>query len=363
MRLIYCVMVTVAAMVLTMTHALLSFASAEEIRYAEVVPNQKLIFPQDHGAHPDFRTEWWYITGHVETSSGTPLGFQVTFFRSRTGVGEDSKSKFAPQQILFAHAAIADPRHDKLRHDEKIARAGFGNHAKVGMMDIALNKWTMQMRENIISARISSKDFSLDLALTPTQTPIAQGENGYSQKSSNPQHASYYASLAQVKVSGKIIVDGKEETVTGKAWFDHEWSSQYLAAEAAGWDWLGANLDDGGAVMAFRMRGVGGQTIWAGGTRVTADGRATKMSPQQITFTPIETWRSPRTGATYPVAMRVDVASESFELKPWMNDQELDSSRSTGITYWEGATDLIQNKKRVGRGYLELTGYAKKIRF
>jgi predicted secreted hydrolase len=351
------------AMVLMMAHALASLASAKEIRYADVVRDQKLVFPQDHGAHPYFRTEWWYVTGHVETSSGTPLGFQVTFFRSRTGVSEDSKSRFAPKQILFAHAAIADPRHGKLRHDEKIARVGFGNHTKVGAMDIALNKWTMKMADNIISARISSKDFSFDLLLTPSQAPILQGENGYSQKSSNPAQASYYASFAQVKVSGNIMVDGKSETVTGKAWFDHEWSSEYMAADASGWDWLGANLDDGGALMVFRMRGADGQAIWAGGTRVMADGRVTKLTPPQIVFTPLESWRSPRTSATYPVAMRVDVANESFELKPRMNDQELDSSRSTGITYWEGATDLIQNKRRVGRGYLELTGYANKVRF
>jgi predicted secreted hydrolase len=351
------------AIILIMARALASLASAEETRYADVVRDHKLTFPQDHGAHPDFRTEWWYVTGQVETSSGTPLGFQVTFFRSRTGVGEDSKSKFAPKQILFAHAAIADARHGKLRHDEKIARVGFGNHTKVGAMDIALNKWTMKMADNIISARISSKNFSFDLLLTPSQPPILQGENGYSQKGSNPKQASYYVSFAQVKVSGKVIVDGKAETVTGKAWFDHEWSSEYLASDAAGWDWLGANLDDGGALMAFQMRGADGKALWAGGTRVMPDGKVSKMSPQQITFTPLQTWRSPRTSATYPVAMRVDVANESFELRPWMNDQELDSSRSTGITYWEGATDLIQNKQRVGRGYLELTGYAKKLRF
>jgi predicted secreted hydrolase len=342
---------------------LISNVIAQPAQFAEVVPNQKLTFPQDHGAHPDFRTEWWYVTGHVETSSGTPLGFQVTFFRSRTGVGEDSKSKFAPQQILFAHAAIADPRHGKLRHDEKIARAGFGNHAKVGAMDIALNKWTMRMNENIISTRVSSKDFALDLSLTPSQAPILQGENGYSKKGSNPNQASYYVSFAQVNVTGKIIIDGKPETVTGKAWFDHEWSSEIMAADVSGWDWLGANLDDGGAVMAFRMRGADGQAIWAGGTRVYANGKITKLTPDRISFIPLQTWRSSRTGATYPVSMRVNAGDETFELKPWMNDQELDSSRSTGITYWEGATDLIQNTQRVGRGYLELTGYSKKLRF
>ncbi len=342
---------------------LAQLALAEPIRFADVTPGHALMFPQDHGAHPAFRTEWWYVTGHVQTSSGTPLGFQVTFFRSRTGVGEDSKSKFAPQQILFAHAAIADPRHGKLRHDEKVARAGFGNHANASAMDIVLNNWTMKMTDAVIATRVASKDFSLDLVLMPTQPPILQGANGYSQKGPSVGQASYYASFAQVNVSGKVMVEGKSETVTGKAWFDHEWSSDIMSADVSGWDWLGANLDDGGAVMAFRMRATDGRGIWAGGTRVAGDGKVVKLTPDQITFTPIETWRSPRTATQYPVAMRVDVAGETFELKPWMNDQELDSSRSTGITYWEGAVDLLRNKQRVGRGYLELTGYGKKLQF
>jgi len=340
-----------------------SVALAEPVRFAEVTLAHALMFPQDHGAHPAFRSEWWYVTGHVETSSGTPLGFQVTFFRTRTGVGEDSPSKFAPQQILFAHAAIADPSHGKLRHDEKVARAGFGNVVKVGAMDIALNNWTMKMTGNVIATRVTSRDFSLDLVLAPTQPPILQGVNGYSQKGKNVGQASYYTSFAQVSVSGKIMVDGKSEKVIGKAWFDHEWSSEILSADVSGWDWLGANLDDGGAVMAFRMRATDGRGIWAGGTRVMADHTVVKLTPGQITFTPKETWRSPRTAANYPVAMHVDVAGETFELKPWMNDQELDSSRSTGITYWEGAVDLIRNKQRVGQGYLELTGYGKKLKF
>ncbi len=338
-------------------------ALAEPVRFADVVPDHALTFPQDHGAHPAFRTEWWYVTGHVETRTGTPLGFQVTFFRSRTGVGEDSPSKFSPQQILFAHAAIADPRHGKLRHDEKVARAGFGNAAKVGAMDIALNNWTMKMTDNVIATRVASKEFSLDLILKPSQPPILQGANGYSQKGQNVSQASYYASFAQVSVSGKIMVDGKSENVTGKAWFDHEWSSEIMSADVSGWDWLGANLDDGGALMAFRMRAADGRGVWAGGTRVMADHTIIKLTPEQITFTPMETWRSPRTSANYPVSMRVEVAGETFELKPWINDQELDSSRSTGITYWEGAVDLLRNKQRVGRGYLELTGYGKKLRF
>ncbi len=166
-----------------------------------------------------------------------------------------------------------------------------------------------------------------------------------------------------MQVSGSVVVEGKRETVSGIAWFDHEWSSEYMAADASGWDWLGANFDDGGALMAFRMRGKDGGVIWAGGTRVAVDGRAQALGPNEVAFTPLRQWRSPRTGADWPVAMTVRAGSETFELKPWMDDQELDSSRSTGITYWEGAVDVMQDNARRGRGYLELTGYARALRF
>jgi predicted secreted hydrolase len=192
---------------------------------------------------------------------------------------------------------------------------------------------------------------------------LLQGDNGVSRKGPLPQHASYYVSMVQLAVTGNVTVGGKTENVTGASWFDHEWSSEYLASNAQGWDWLGASFDDGGALMAFRMRAKNGGALWAAATRVSADGKIVKMRPDEVEFTPLRTWRSPRTGAGWPVEMKVRVGAEIFLLKPWMDDQELDSARSTGITYWEGATDLITNEKRVGRGYLELTGYAKPIKF
>ncbi len=336
-------------------------------RPTPVTPNPSLTFPRDHGAHPAIRTEWWYATGHLQTASGKPFGFQVTFFRSRTGVGEGSPSKFAPSQILFAHAAIADPELGKLRHDERIARAGFGNFAKTGAMDVKLEQWTMQMSDNLIHTKIPAKDFTLDLKLgltkPPLPRPLLQGESGYSRKGPASTDASYYLSLPQLAVSGDVMVNGKTEAVTGVAWFDHEWSSDYLASDAVGWDWLGANFADGGAMMAFQMRGKNGSLVWASGTRVFAGGQIVKYGRDAVRFTTINTWKSPRTGATWPVSQTLSIGDEMFALKPWFNDQELDSSRSTGIIYWEGAADVLRENKPVAKGYLELTGYAKPIKF
>jgi predicted secreted hydrolase len=345
----------------------------DNVAYAKVTPNPTLTFPKDHGAHPAFRTEWWYVTGHVQTETGKPFGFQVTFFRSNTGISGKSvtSSRFLPSQILFAHAAIADPSLGKLRHDDRIARQGFGNTSSVDSLNIQLEKWQMQWVNDKIFTRVKAKDFALDFSLKPTLAPLLQGENGFSRKGPAPDQASYYVSLPQLRVEGTLDIDGKSQRVTGTAWFDHEWSSEIINNDAQGWDWLGANLADGGALMAFQMRDKKGDVLWSAGTRVNNNGSVTRLNKNEIAFTPLRTWQSPRTGARWPVAMRVRAGDETFDLEPWMDDQELDSARSTGIIYWEGAVDvMLQDKngdkkqdKKLGLGYLELTGYAKSIKF
>lgn len=338
------------------------------VPYATVTPLRSFSFPRDHGAHPEFRTEWWYVTGHVATDAGKSLGFQVTFFRTRTGIGEGSPSRFAPTQILFAHAAIADPAVGRLRHDDRIARQGFGARAATDSLDLRLENWSMRQVGTQIVAQLKAKDFAIDLVLTPG-TPLLQGEAGFSRKGPGANQASYYVSLPQTAVEGVIEVEGKREKVRGTAWFDHEWSSEIISdgdsggASASGWDWLGANLDDGGALMAFQMRTKSGDVLWAAGTRVAREGGITRFGQHDVAFTPLRVWQSPRSGARWPVAMRVRAGTETFELAPWMDDQELDSARSTGIIYWEGAVDLILAGQKRGHGYLELTGYAKAIKF
>jgi len=314
--------------------------AATEVHYASVGPGARLRFPRDHGAHPDFRTEWWYVTGWLERG-GQPLGFQVTFFRARARWGSDNPSKFTPRQILLAHAALADPQHGRLRHDQRAARDALGlAGAATRSTDAWIDDWRLALDKDIYRTRIAARDFTLDLALKASRAPLLQGEGGFSRKGHRPEEASYYYSRPQLAVSG--TVDG--EAVTGRAWLDHEWSSQYLAPEAVGWDWVGLNLEGGRSLMAFRIRDKRGGVYFA---------------PPGVSFTPRRTWRSPRTDVEYPVAMRVEANGQAYDLEPLMDDQELDARRSTGTIYWEGAMRALQSGKEVGRGYLELTGYWK----
>ena len=326
--------------------------------YARVQPGVELQFPRDHGSHPQFRTEWWYLTGRVKDARGGELGIQITFFRNRPRVAEDNPSRFAPRQLLFAHAALADAGTGKLLHDQRAARAGFGlAEAQQGRTDVAIDDWSLSQTAGGYSAKIVAREFEYALDFKVTQRLLLQGERGLSRKGPLPAQASYYYSQPQLAVSGSVTVKGEKREVSGAAWLDHEWSSEYLAAEAAGWDWIGLNLADGGALMAFRMRDKRGGTLWAGGTLRTAEGRLRSFEPGEVRFEPLRRWRSPRTRTEYPVALRVRAGDLEFELKPMMDDQELDSRASTGTIYWEGAVSAISGGKLLGSGYLELTGY------
>ncbi|MGP1678425.1 MAG: lipocalin-like domain-containing protein [Burkholderiales bacterium] len=331
--------------------------------YAQVKPGVELQFPRDHGSHPQFRTEWWYLTGWVKKADGTELGIQITFFRNRPGVAEDNPSRFAPRQLLFAHAALADAKTGKLLHDQRAARAGFGlAEAKEGSTDVWIDDWSLQQTDSGYSARIAARDFGYALEFKVTQPLLLQGERGLSRKGPLPAQASYYYSQPQLAVSGTITVKGEQFAVSGSAWLDHEWSSEYLANEAVGWDWVGLNLADGGALMAFRIRDKQGRVYWAGGALRGADGRVHVLGPADVRFEPTRRWRSPRTGAEYPVAMRLRAGEFELELEPMMDDQELDSRASTGTIYWEGAVRARAAGKLQGYGYLELTGYWRPLR-
>ncbi|MBA2690106.1 MAG: carotenoid 1,2-hydratase [Burkholderiales bacterium] len=331
--------------------------------YADVT-GQALSFPRDFGAHPNYRTEWWYVTGWLSTPDNKPLGFQVTFFRSRLAIDAANPSAFAPKQLVFAHAALADPTKGRLLHDQRVARAGFGlAEVKEGDTDASIGDWRLARgSDDHYRAHIRGSDFSFQLTFVPTQPVLLQGERGYSRKGPRPAQASYYYSRPQLAASGSIERDGKQQPVTGTAWLDHEWSSEYLAADAVGWDWTGVNLNDGGALMLFRIRGKNGEPVWAGGTWRRQDGTMVTFAPDAIGFTALRRWRSPRTNTEYPVAMRVKAGDLVLDLQPLMDDQELDSRASTGTVYWEGAVEVKQAGLPVGRGYLELTGYSKPLK-
>jgi predicted secreted hydrolase len=331
--------------------------------YPVVRPGYALAFPRDHGAHPQYRTEWWYVTGWLRDGAGRDLGFQVTFFRNRPRIAEASPSAFAPRQLLFAHAALADPARGRLLHDQRAARAGFGlAAAREEVTDVHIDDWSIVLSRDTYRARIAAAEFGLDLALESTQGALLQGEGGYSRKGPAPAQASYYYSRPHLAVSGTVERGGRREPVEGAAWLDHEWSSEYLAAAASGWDWIGINLADGGALMAFRIRAKAGGAFWAGGALRAADGRLRSFAPREIRFEPLRSWRSPRSDVTYPVAMRVHAGGLEVDVEPLMDDQELDSRASTGTIYWEGAVRAARAGRPAGRGYLELTGYWKPLK-
>jgi predicted secreted hydrolase len=326
--------------------------------YAPVHPGVGLRFAADHGAHPAFRTEWWYVTGWLKTADKRDLGFQVTFFRSRPDADPANPSAFAPRQILFAHAALSDPAVGHLLHDQRIARAGFGlAEASTADTDIVLDDWRLKRgADGRYATHVTARDFALDLTLSPTQPLMLQGAAGYSRKGPRPEQASYYYSVPHLAVSGALMRNGRRVAVTGEAWLDREWSSTLLDPSAVGWDWAGINLDDGAELTAFQVRDAAGRALWSGGSFRKPGGAVEPLGRDAVSFSTERSWRSPRTGATYPVQriVRLQLAdgAHAWRLTPLFDDQELDSRIAGGPVYWEGAVSTAG-----GRGYLELTGY------
>ncbi len=337
---------------------------APDTAYAAVMPGAVPTFPADYGSHDRFRTEWWYVTGWLKTASGKPLGFQITFFRTRPSIWRENPSAFSPRQLIIAHAALGDPTRGRLWRDQRIARAGFGlAQADAGDTRVWIGDWKLaRANDGAYHAQVAGAHFSLHLTFYPTQPPMLNGASGFSRKGPDPEAASYYYSIPHLRVGGEVVRSGRRDAVSGEAWLDHEWSSAYLDRGAIGWDWIGINLDDGGAVMAFRIRGANGTVRWAGASLRDSGGALETFAPSEVAFTPLRQWKSPRTAISYPIEWRVRVGARRLTLRPLMDDQENDARRSSGAIYWEGAVRASEHGKPVGRGYLELTGYGAPMR-
>jgi len=335
----------------------------------DVVPSSSppaIRFPEGFGSHPSSRIEWWYVTGSLAAEARL-WGFQVTFFRAATGLAVDTASRFAARELVFAHAAVTDLDARRLRHDQRIQRSGFGiAEAALGETRTRLRDWSLtrtgaddasRYRADVRSA---AGGFALALDLQSHAPPLLQGEAGLSRKGPGTQAFSHYYSEPQLAVSGTLQLDGRSVAVTGRAWLDHEWSDAYLDADAIGWDWIGMNLDDGGALMAFRIRRRDGGVHHAGGSwRARGAGDARAFESREVTFAPRRTWHSARSGATYPVEWDVSTPAGRWTVRAMLDDQELDSRASTGAIYWEGLSELLDAQgRRIGLGYLEMTGYA-----
>lgn len=338
-------------------------------------------FPRDHGAHPQTAIEWWYLTGALELASekasqsahivAPVFGFQITFFRSRVPVTQGMRSAFAAKQLVFAHAAVTDLKQGRLHHDQRIAR--ISGHAQTDLASysqddtaLKLQDWSLLRTDAGYSAQVKGLDFDFALALTPSQPVLLQGASGWSRKGPQAQNASHYYSVPQLNASGQLKLKGQAHKVSGRAWLDHEWSDALLDPQAVGWDWVGMNLYDGSALTAFRLRDRAGQSIWAGGSLRTPDGKLTVFKPTDLVLTPQRTWRSPHSGANYPVRWSLELLLDTgspgkrrFTIDALLDDQELDSRRTTGTIYWEGLSTLLGDGGRaIGQGYLEMTGYA-----
>ncbi len=339
---------------------------------AEEASPRTLVFPRDHGAHPGFGIEWWYATGWLQrgnVGSDTPaFGFQLTFFRSRTGVAQDIDSRFAARQLLFAHAALSDVAAQRLVHAERIARwngDALAPRAAAATADtrVHIGTWRFERNGAAYAARLGddAAGFAFELSLTPTQPLLLQGEQGLSRKGPRPDNASHYYSQPQLDVQGQLTLASSQRLpVRGRAWLDHEWSGSLMPDGAVGWDWIGINLDDGGALTAFRLRDARGAALWSGGSHRARDGALRIFANGEAVFEPLQIWISAATRGRYPVRWRLHCPAGEFEVQALFEAQELDGRNSTGAVYWEGLSALkrAQDGARVGWGYLEMTGYA-----
>ncbi len=344
-----------------------------------------LVFPRDFGSHPQVRTEWWYVTGHSTVGSGAAartFGFQLTFFRARVDETQAMVSRFAARQLLFAHAALSDIQGKRFWHDQRIARQGF-EVASASEQDtrIRLRDWSLVRESDHYRARVAAREFDLNLALSQTQGVLLQGTQGLSRKGPQPEQASYYYSQPQLALEGDISILGARFALRGEgarhpgggsthhqgaAWLDHEWSDSLLHPAAVGWDWIGMNLYDGSTLTAFRVRDKAGDVLWDGGSfrhpTMKASDKPYAFARGEVIFQALRSWKSPLTQAAYPVEWLLRTPADHYVVRSLLDNQELDSRNSTGAVYWEGLSDLYDsNNKHVGRGYLEMTGYARPL--
>ncbi|MEO6280061.1 carotenoid 1,2-hydratase [Roseateles sp.] len=320
-----------------------------------------LNFPHDFGAHPLQAIEWWYLTGLLGDRDGAPprFGYQLTFFRLPGPAAADHPSPLAAKHLLLGHVALSDLSAKKQRHAQRLLRTLPGAvHARVGECDLKLRDWTLKREGDGYRAAFSGPGFALELELASPDAPLLQGDAGVSRKGPHDDQFSHYYSRPQLLTQAALRLDGTRHSLAGRAWLDHEWSDKVLG-EAAGWDWLGINLNDGRALTLFQLRRKDGSRHWAGGSLRTPGQADRSFSPDEVQMTATRHWASPATGARYPVEWRLKSPAGEMLLRAAFDAQEIDARHSSGLVYWEGVAQLLDREKRsLGAGYLELTGYA-----
>jgi predicted secreted hydrolase len=320
-------------------------------------------FPRDHGRHDRYKLEWWYFTGNLHDPSGRKFGYQLTFFRSAFAPGPASRpSAWGMSDIYFAHAAISDLDAKKFAFKDRLQRARPGlAFASDQTMDVSLLDWSAKLEGDVISLAANEKEFAMSLQCRLGRGPILQGPGGVNAKWRKPGEASYYYSLTRLKTSGTITIGGRQFTVGGQSWMDHEFSSDPMASSQIGWDWMGLQLNDGTDLMIYRMRSSDGLADYLSGTEITADGQPHYLSGDQLKISGSDVWTSPTSGGKYPQRWKLEVAGEpALTVQSEMPGQELITTSSTKVTYFEGAAEVRDAAGNpVGEGYLEMTGYVK----
>lgn len=336
--------------------------SDESGAFAPVIPGRKFEFPADHGAHPDFKTEWWYFTGHLISVDGRKFGYQLTLFRSGINPPSDPVSKgseWNAASIMMGHLALSDPHTGTFRDFERFSRCALGLAGYLPNAEkIWLEDWEIRREVGGWSLQASQEGNSFSLFLSDLKPPTLHGEGGYSRKGPEPKHASYYVSQTRLHTEGSLSLDGRQFQVSGTSWFDHEWSSEILAPGLVGWDWFSLQLSDQTELMYFRLRREDGSVEpVSSGALIQADGGKKDLVNSQVKVEVLDR-HTAQSGRIYPSKWRIEVPNEGLTLT--VTPTQLNQEMSTGVTYWEGAVSVTGrrgNEPVSGVGFVELTGY------
>jgi predicted secreted hydrolase len=352
---------------------LLSVSTSIAERFESAQPGYRFSFPRDHGAHSTFKIEWWYFTGNL-TSDGKDYGYELTFFRRGVDQPQTEKnpSRWAIRDLYFAHFALTDGEGKQFYHTDKISREAIGKAgAQTDRLEVWIDRWRATPKsDGTIHLQADAEgvaeggSWKINLLLTPDKPLVVHGTGGISRKGGEPGQASHYISFTRLQTKGTISIDGKERSVSGLSWMDHEFSSSMLNKNQVGWDWFSIQLQDGREVMLYQIRTVdGGKDPFSSGTMIESDGTTRPLPAAAFTLTPLRNWKSKKSGGDYPVAWQIEIPSErlTLESEPLLDDQELITSKSTRVAYWEGASRFRgtkDGKSIEGKGYIEMTGYA-----
>jgi predicted secreted hydrolase len=348
--------------------SLSTFATAPTTQplFAQALAPREWIFPRDHGRHDGFKTEWWYFTGNLrEKSTGRRFGYQLTFFRTAFVPSATTRpSQWAMTDLYFAHAAVSDVDGKQFHYADRLSRGRTGLAiASDNSLDVLLKDWSVKTDNDQIHLVASDTNFAIDLQSAPGRGPILQGPGGLNPKGTAPGQASYYYSMPRMPTTGTLTIDGHPFELTGDTWMDHEFSSNALAEDQSGWDWLALSLADGTDLMIYRLRDKSGRTNYLSGTRVDRAGTVIYLSASDITLNSSNSWKSPATGATYPQQWQLTIkGTPPLIVRTHLTNQELQTPNSTDVTYYEGTVEVQDSTGHpTGEGYLEMTGYAKPL--